>query len=137
MDLSKLEETAAATFDLVVAKGSETQAPIGFRVVGPFSDQYDVVTRRQQIRNIAIQRKLTVNGQPVSDDEHVERIAELTRQHAEDVATTCTVGWFGFEIAGAEAEFTPENLARVLKARRPWVELIANAVNTEANFLKA
>lgn len=141
-DIDSLEQSTNTTFDVIVghtdggndAEGKPNKGdPVGFKVVGPGSDQYTKVERDIQIMNIkeANTRKAPAD---LKTDEGAASVAEGGDARREIVIFGCTVGWFGFEAGGQPAEFTRENLARVLKARPNWARRLMYAIEDEANF---
>jgi hypothetical protein len=141
-DIDALEQSTNTTFDLIVghkdagkdAEGKPMQGdPVGFKVLGPGSDQYNKVERDIQILNIkeANTRKAPLD---MKTDEGAAVAADGGDMRRDLVIFACTVGWFGFEANGQPAEFSRENLARVLKARPNWARRLLNAIENEANF---
>lgn len=140
-DLDTLEQSAATTFDLVVGhqppKDGETEGvPVGFKVLGPGSDEYSKAERAIQVMNVkeANTRKAPLD---LKTDEGAEQVVDGGDARREVVILACTVGWFGFEVGGQPAEFNRENLLRVLKARPNWARRLMNAIENEANFGEA
>lgn len=132
-DIDSLEQSANNTYRLTVGQRDDG-TPVGFVLVGPASDQFNEAERRIQVFNIreAANRQHSAD---VNTDEGAALIAAGTDERRAIVAKHCVVDWYGFTLGENEpAPFTPENLDRVLKARKNWVRLIAMAIDNEANF---
>lgn len=127
-DIEALEAARGNTFDLVVGT-TDGEQPVGFRLVGQASEQYQAVRREieaMDVRDYSARRELAVDPQAIADGAAKRR---------DMLVKACVVDFFGFSIAGAKAEFTAENLERVLKAMPQWLERIAIEIEREGNFI--
>lgn len=140
-DIDALEQSTEKTFDVIVghlppAEGEAQGAPVGFKVLGPGSDQYTNAERAIQVMNVkeANTRKVPLD---LKTDEGAGQVVDGGDARRELVILACTVGWFGFMAGGQPAEFNRDNLLRVLKARPNWARRLITAIENEANFGEA
>lgn len=134
-DINDLASTAQLTYDVQVGQRDDG-SPVGFKVLGQASEEYDRAEREVQVLNV---REATERRSPadIDSEEGAERWAAGVAARRQIVIKHCVVGWYGFTIGQDQpAEFNAENLARVLGARKDWVRRLANAIETEANFTK-
>ncbi|MFS2047567.1 hypothetical protein ACEN9J_03165 [Variovorax sp. Varisp41] len=140
-DISAIEQSANVVHEVLVGHlpdGPEG-APgtkVGFRVVGPASDQYQAVDREIQIVNVrdAVKQRATLD---LKTDKGAELVVDTGADRRLRIVRACTVGWYGFKDGGQDFPFTPENLDRMLKARPNWVNRLIAAIEDEANFAGA
>jgi len=132
-DLTAIEASTRSTFDVEVGNRDDG-SPVGFKVLGPGSEEYAKADRAIQLLNVkeAAARKVTVN---LETDEGAGVIVDGSEKRRQVVIDQCVVGWYGFTIDDKPAEFTPANLARVLRARPNWVRRLVAAIEDEANFV--
>lgn len=155
-NIEALERAVSATFDLVVGRrpaplgedGKPLMGPdgkpvegekVGFRVLGPNSDQYRAVMRSIELLNVkeaAEREKTSKDGVDISTDAGAAFLVDSEAARTRMIVDACTVGWFGFTIGEGDvpAEFNAENLGRVLKAWPRWSNRIAAAIRDEGNF---
>jgi hypothetical protein len=143
-DIDALEAAAQNTYDLAVGhrdgppddNGNPTKGdPVGFRVLGASSDEYQKIDRAIQVLNLkesATRRKLL----DTTTDDGATAVIDSVETRIDMLIKACVVDWFGFTIKGVDgaAPFTQENLQRVLKAKPGWRNLIVGAIENEANF---
>lgn len=157
-NIDALERSSRATFDHVVGHqpgqpdeaGKPTRgAPVGFRLVGTGSDEYSDAMRQIALIDVkeAAQRSKAAGevgagdaaGLDASTDAGAALVVDSSKQRREIIARRCIVGWFGWTIGEGdnqrEAEFTPDNLNRVLASRPAWLYSIVAAVENDANFI--
>lgn len=134
--IDAIEKSASEPFDVLVGK-YEDGTPVGFKVVGPGSEQYAAADREIQILNIkeaALRRAkldLTTDADAAVIADGAERRRVCTVEH-------CVVGLFGFtDEQGRPLECNVNNVRRLLKARPHWVTQILSAIEDERNFTKA
>ena len=139
-DLDALEAATRKTFDLVVGHrdgkdDKSTQGdPVGFRLLGSSSEEYQRIDRAIQVLNVkesATRRKLV----DMETDEGAQAVVDGGIKRRDMIIEACVVDWFGFTIGeNKPAKFTPENLARALNARPRWRNQIVAAIEDEGNF---
>jgi hypothetical protein len=131
-DLDAIEKATRHTIDVKVGE-NEKGEPVGFKVLGPGSEEYAAADREIQILNIkeAAVRRSAVD---LTTDDGAALVADGAERRDRLKLERCVVGWFGFTQADKPAEFTKDNLLRVLKARPTWARMIANAIEDEAAF---
>lgn len=125
--IESLEASKNATFDVDVGTRDDG-AKVGFRIVGPSSDQFEAADREIATAALADARKR--GGADELDEAATENVA----RRRDIIARHCLVGFYGFSINGQAAEFNAENVERILKARPNWKSLIVGAVANEGNF---
>lgn len=133
-DISAIEASTKNTFDVIVGHNDESRAdPVGFKVVGPGSDEYIAAERAIQLMNIkdAAKRKDALD---LATDEGAGAVVDGSDARRLAVLERCVTGWFGFKDGKKAAEFNVENLKRVLKARPLWGRRLLAAIEDEANF---
>lgn len=135
MDFSieALEASSRITFSVDVGRRDDGSA-VGFVVVGPNSEEYTRAEREIQLLTV---REAARRGEPTNLDtaEGAAQVAEGADRRRDAILRHCVVGWHGFTIGeSAAADFTPENVARVLKARPHWARRLLAAINDEGNF---
>lgn len=130
-DIDAIEQSTKTTYDVVVGKRDNGDA-VGFKVLGQGSDEYAAAERAIQLLNVkeASTRK-TVD---LATDEGAAVVVDGGDKRRQIVIDKCVVGWFGFTINDQPAEFTAENMARVLKARPMWARRLVAEIENEANF---
>jgi hypothetical protein len=141
-DLDALEQSTRNTID--VSLGHQTKLdkdgntvkgdPVGFKVLGPCSDEYREADRAIQVLNIkeAAIRKAAVD---LETDEGATVVVEGGDNRRKLLIDKCVVGWFGFTDKGKPAEFSKENVARALKARPMWARRLVAAIEDESAFI--
>ena len=131
-DIDAIEKSTRTTQDVEVAK-TDAGAPICFKVLGPGSQEYSAAERAIQILNIkeAAIRRSNVD---LATDEGAALVADGAEKRERMKINKCVVGWSGLTLGGKPAEFTPENLDRVLSARPAWARQITKAIEDEAAF---
>ncbi len=131
-DIEDIEASRSKTFNVEVG-ALEDGTPVGFIVLGTASDEYQKARRASELLGvkIAAASKTVID---MSTDKGAERIVDGTARSRRIVIDHCVVGWFGFTMGGKPAEFTPENLDRLLKARPNWVDILAREIENDANF---
>ena len=131
-DIEEIESSRDKTFDVVVGS-LEDGTPVGFRVLGTASDQYQKARRATELVGvkIAASSKTTID---MSTDKGAEKLVDGTARSRRIIVDHCVVGFFGFTMGGQPAEFSPANLDRLLKARPNWVEVLAREIENDANF---
>ena len=139
MNIVEMESGANKIHEVVVGYHKNDDgsrgAPIGFRVQGLGSDAYRLADRECQILNVqdAARRKdVKTDLETYSGASMIVDGSEVRR---EIILKHCLVGWFGFTDEVGEAEFTPQNVARVFKVRPTWPAFIVAAIEDEANFI--
>ena len=131
-DIDKIEASAQNTFDLNVGQDEEGR-PVGFRVVGTASEQYERADRAIQLMNV---KEMSQREGPLdlSTDDGAEIAVEGGAQRRDIIIRECVVDWFGFTANGEPAPFNQENLERILKRRPQWRTKILAAIEDDANF---
>ena len=133
-NIDDLESSVDVTFNLDVGKRDDG-SPVGFVLLGPNSAAYSKADRAIQLLNL---KDASVrDGKPVdtNTDDGAQYVVDGSEQRREIILSHCVTGWYGFTIGESEtAEFTPQNFARVLKARPAWARKLVDAIETEANF---
>jgi len=132
MKISAIEQSAQNTFEVIIAQEGEKK--VGFTVVGPGSEQYAAADREIQIMNIkeAAMRK---TGLDMTKDADAAVVADGAENRRWSTLSRCVVGWFGFvNDDDTPAEFSPDALKRVLKARPYWATMVLAAIDDERNF---
>lgn len=131
-DIEQMESAAGKTFDVVVGERDDG-SPVGFRVLGPDSDEFQQAER--DIEMLGVKESAAMKkGVDITTDEGAATVVEGAQKSRDFFVKRCTVGWFGFTINGEEAEFTPENFGRVLAAKPAWRRRILRAIEDEENF---
>jgi hypothetical protein len=135
-DLKDIEESTRKTVDVIVGHLEAKEGlgdPVGFKVLGPGSDEYEAAERTIQLLNIkeAAARHKAVD---MTSDEGAAIAVDGGEARRQVMIDKCVVGWFGFLDEGKPAEFTPENLARLFKARPAWRRRVLAAIEDEAAF---
>lgn len=132
-DINALEAATRNTFDVEVGK-RDNGDPVGFRVLGSSSEEYQKVDRAIQVLNVkesAARRKLV----DMETDEGAQVVVDGGAKRRDMIIEACVVDWFGFTLGESEpAPFTAENLARVLKAKPNWRLRIVAEIENEGNF---
>lgn len=144
MDFSidAIEQSARNTFDVIVGHhdaGTDEHGakklgdPVGFRVLGTGSEEYQTADRQIQLLNVkeAAMRKEKVD---LTKDDGAQVIVDGSEKRRMLIVNACVVGWFGFKDANGDAPFTRDNLHRVLKAKPNWLRQILAAIEDEGNF---
>jgi hypothetical protein len=133
-DISSIEASPSITFDVEIGKRADG-APVGFRIVGPNSSQYQKATRALELQGIkeSAARKGVLD---MTTDEGAQVVIDGVKSRREAVVKACVVDWFGFAFGEGPAPFTQDNLDRVLAARPAWVVRLAMAIEDDANFEK-
>lgn len=141
-DIEALEQSTRTTFDVIVGyqevgKDSDDKPirgePVGFKVLGPSSEEYAQVERKLQISRVKIANRRKNQIDP-GTEEGAATVVDKSEEQRDMLIFACTVDWFGFEASGQPAEFSKENLARVLKARPHWARKLVNSIEDETNF---
>lgn len=135
-DIDAIEQSTRNTFDVVVGHQDVNGTPgdpVGFKVLGPGSDEYIAAEREIQIMNVkeAALRKSTVD---LSTDDGATLVVDGSDKRRRLILEKCVVGWFGFMQGDQPAEFTPENFARILRRRPQWAVRLLSEIENEANF---
>ncbi len=132
-DINALEAAASKTFDVKVGERDDG-SPVGFRVLGPSSEQYQQAEREIEIlatKESAARKKMV----DMTTDEGAEVVVDGMAKSRDLLIKSCVVGWFGFtEGETKPLDFTPANLERVLRAKPVWRKVIVAAIESEANF---
>lgn len=132
-DIEDIEAAGKNTFNVEVGT-REDGTPVGFTILGSSSEEYRKA--RRAIELIGIKSAAKARGPiDMSTDEGAERVADSTDEGRQILLQHCVVGWFGFTMGGQPAEFTPENLQRLLKTKTNWIDLIAREIENDANFI--
>ena len=127
-DIESLEAARSNTFDLVVGQTDDAQ-PVGFRLVGPASEQYQAVRREIEAMDV----RDYASRQDIAENPHA--VVDGASRRRDMLIEACVVDWFGFTIGGKPAEFNVENLRRVFKAAPQWRERVAVEIEREGNFI--
>ena len=137
MNVDKLIESAGKPFDVIVGK-REDGSPVGFRVLGPGSDEYERAEREIQLLNVK-ETAARNTRTDLTTDEGAARVVDGGARRRKLLIDGCVVDWFGFTTGPDDAPlaFSRENLARVLKARPQWQARLVAAIEDEANFIGA
>lgn len=135
MDFSieALEASSRITFTVDVGRRDDGSA-VGFVVVGPNSEEFSRAERDIQLITVreAARRGETTN---LDTEEGAAQVADGADRRRDAILKRCVVGWHGFTLGeSTPAEFTVENLTRVLKARPHWARRLLAAINDEGNF---
>ena len=138
-DIAEIEQSTRNTVDVVVGHHPDKDGlpdngkPVGFKVLGPGSDEYAAAERAIQLLNIkeAAARKAAVD---LTSDEGAAVAVDGGEARRQVLIDKCVVGWFGFDDKGKPAEFTPANLTRILKARPAWKSRLLGAIEDEKAF---
>jgi hypothetical protein len=135
-DIDAIEQSTRSTFDVVVGHqdiDGKPGDPVGFRVLGPGSDEYAAAERAIQIMNVkeAALRKTAVD---LTTDDGAALVADGGAKRRQVMVDHCVIGWFGFMQGDQPAEFNKANLARILKARPLWCARLVGEIENEANF---
>lgn len=132
-DIAALEAATTRTFDLKVGERDDG-SPVGFRLLGPSSEQYLAAAREVKIfvtKESAARNKRI----DVSTDEGAATVVDGGDRSRDLIISRCVVGIFGFtEGEDKPLPFTPENLERILRAMPAWRDTIYAAIENEANF---
>jgi len=139
-DIKKIESSRAATFNVDV--GLDTSAsvptPVGFIIVGlnsPEFEKADLAVRAFNARSHA-QRAVQKRVLDTTTEEGAMELTQMTQQQRWIYFRHCIKGWYGFQDEGQPAVFTSEAALNVLRARPMWAEVVAVAMENEANFTK-
>lgn len=135
-DIDAIEESTRNTFDVVVGyqdKDGMPGDPVGFKVLGPGSDEYLKAERAIQLLNVkeAAIRKSAVD---LSTDDGAAIVVDGAARRRNLMIDHCVVGWFGFMQGDQPAEFSLERLHKILRARPSWVLRLSAEIENEANF---
>lgn len=132
-DINALEAAASATFDVVVGSRDDG-SPVGFRVAGPSSDQYQKAEREIQVA-VRLAYASTKIGE-MDDDAQAELQVGVSERSRDIIATRCVIDIFGFTQGETEPlAFSAENLARIFRARPDWKMRVVAEVERQENFL--
>jgi hypothetical protein len=133
-DIDAIEKGTRTTVDVVVGN-RDNGDPVGFKVIGPGSQEYEDAERAIQLLNVkeAASRRGALD---MTSDEGAATVVDAGDKRRQMLIDKCVVGWFGFTIADKPAEFTPVNLARVLKSRPLWKAKLLAAIEDEQAFIK-
>ena len=137
-DLSNIQSSRAATFNQDVGLNTVLEKPVGFILVGTNSEQYAAADREVRAFNIQ-SNTLRAKNKVILDastEEGAMDIAKATETHRMIYLKHCVIGWYGFSNGEVEAEFTQEELLKVLAARPLWAERLIGAIENEGNFVK-
>lgn len=140
MNIVEMEKGAEKVHEVIVGykktgDGSRGD-PIGFRVLGLGSEAYRSADRQCQIMNVQDAAKRKDVKTDLETYKGAEMIVDGSEIRRQIILNHCLVGWFGFTDEVGEAEFTPENVARVFKVRPTWPAFIVAAIEDEANFIE-
>lgn len=138
-DIADIEQSTRSTVDVVIGhqpdKNGEPDKskPVGFKVLGPGSDEYAAAERTIQLLNVkeAAARKGAVD---LTSDEGAAIAVDGGDARRQVLIEKCVTGWFGFVEDGKDAEFSTANLARVLKARPAWKARLLASIEDEVAF---
>lgn len=138
-DIADIEKSTRDTVDVIVGhhpdkKGlPDKDKPVGFKVLGPGSDEYAAAERAIQLLNVkeAAARKAAVD---LTSDEGAGVAVDGGEARRQVLIDKCVVGWFGFDDSGKPAEFSTANLNRLLKARPAWKSRLLLAIEDEKAF---
>jgi hypothetical protein len=144
-DIEAIEKSTTNTVDVVVGhwddeekdgdgKVTKEATKVGFKVLGPASEEFAAVKRDIEIFNVkeAALRKSVLD---LTTDDGAAVIVDGGDKRQAMLIEKCVVDWFGFTTKGKAAAFSKENLARVLKASPMWRRRIVNAIDDEAAFI--
>lgn len=132
-DIDKLEESASTVFNVDVGRRSDG-APVGFIVLGTNSPQYAEIDRKLQIKNV-MQAALRGNADfDMKSEEGATLVIDGTNQRRDAIIAACVTGWYGFKSGEADAEFSKDSLAKVLKHKSSWSKKLIEAIDNEGNF---
>ena len=133
ISLDALESASRTTFDVEVGKDSEG-SPVGFRVLGTASEEYQQAERAAQIASVQVSaaRRKAVD---METEAGAAEVVDSANRRADRVLEACVVDWFGFG-DGEATPFSVEGLRRVLKARPAWRDVILAAIEDDGNFTK-
>ncbi len=137
IDLSQLDGTNEATFNVPVAFNPETgDAIAGFMVVGRDSARYQDAKRQQDLTSV--KKAVLRGGKPVDakTDEGAGQFLNDGAAREQAIVSACVVSWYGFTNGGVPTPLTLEALSKVFKARPTWFRKVADAIETDANFLQ-
>lgn len=132
-DIAALEAATTMTFDLKVGERNDG-SPVGFRVLGPSSEQYLSAAREVKI---SVTKESAVRNKRIdmSTDEGAALVVDGGDRSRDLIISRCVVDIFGFtEGEDKPLPFTPQNLERILRAMPPWRDAIYAAIENEANF---
>ena len=133
-DIDQLSQSTNATHKVVVGHNpGDAPEEVGFIVTGPSSPQYRAAERANSILNIMEAEKRKV-GLDLSRPEDAGRMFDGMEVRRDAALEHCVVGWFGFKRGADYAEFTPENLKAVLRARPHWSKRLIGEIENAANF---
>lgn len=135
-DIDAIEESTRNTFDVVVGyqdKDGMPGDPVGFKVLGPGSDEYLKAERAIQLLNVkeAAIRKSAVD---LSTDDGAAIVVDGAARRRNLMIDHCVVGWFGFMQGDQPAKFSLERLHKILRARPSWGLRISAEIENEENF---
>lgn len=131
--IESLEAAAAATFDLEVGKATDG-TPVGFRLRGRSSAEYQQVERAVQVRNVQLSASRNRSFDP-SQEADARTVVEAEQHRQSLIVAACVADWFGFgDASGNAVPFSADMLSRVLAARPSWREKIVEAVEADGNF---
>lgn len=135
-DIDAIEESTRNTFDVIVGhqdKDGVPGEPVGFKVLGPGSDEYIKAERTIQLMNVkeAAARKSMVD---LESDDGAALVVDGAARRRMVMIDHCVTGWFGFVQGDQPAEFSLERLHRILRSRPSWVTRLSAEIENEANF---
>lgn len=135
-DIDLIEQSTRNTFDVIVGyqdRDGGIGDPVGFKVLGPGSEEYAKAERAIQLLNVkeAAMRKSAVD---LASDEGAAVVVDGAALRRSVMIDHCVVGWFGFLKGNDSAAFDFMSLRRVLRARPGWVARISAEIENEANF---
>lgn len=132
-DIAALEAATTRTFDLKVGERDDG-SPVGFRLLGPSSEQY--LAAEREVKIFVTKESAARNKRiDVSTDEGAATVVDGGDRSRDLIISRCVVDIFGFtEGEDKPLPFTPENLERILRAMPAWRDTIYAAIENEANF---
>jgi len=138
-DIDELEAMQGRTFDFVVGRrdpvdGAEAGEPVGFRVVGSTSAEFQRAQRAHEVltTKLAAQRGVALD---VKTDDGADALVASGEMRRNLIVSECVVDWFGFTIGKTQPfPFSKENLERVLRSKPEWRDTLFLAITNDSNF---
>lgn len=134
-DLLEKDTYSRATHTVAFLKDANGNPVLGVTIVGKNSEEASAEKNRTRIENImrAAKREKALDTATL---EGATIVSETVSGNETSKAVAVTIGWFGFNEEGSPATFTKERVAKLYAKMPHWEEMVNNALDTDANFMK-
>lgn len=128
-------DTAQITYRVPVIFDADGEPKSGFIIVGKNSPQYLDATGKVRVGNIM---KSAVRRKPLdtSTEEGAKILTATLDNNSMNTALAVTVGWFGWQVEGQDAQFDRATLEKMLTKFPTWKDRIINDLDNDGNFIK-